>query len=303
MSSSSVKPPVAVVGAGALGSALARGLAEAGYPVVAVISRTLDRARRLAERVDAPVAATAPSALPASARLIFLCVPDGAVAPVAEALYPSAHNWGVSTVAHTSGALTAAALEPLALRGATTLSFHPMQTFTPESGPSRFEGIYVGLEGEPAAVAAGEAVAAALGARTIVIPAAAKARYHLAAVLASNGLVTLMALVAEVLGSIGLGQPEAADLVRPLVEGTWRNLKAGLPEDVLTGPVVRGDLATLQDHLAALEGHLPHLKPVYAALATETIRVAVRSGQLSPGTAEELLDALHAALDAQNDGF
>lgn len=279
-----------------MGCVLARRLKARGYRVEAVLSRTEARARALAAHVGAPVASAALADLPESVRLVFCCVPDDAVGVVARGLGPVRPDWSGTVVAHTSGALPAAALYNLGEQGASLLSFHPLLTFTATSLPEVFEGIYVALEGDAEAVALGARVASDLGARPITLAAEAKARYHLAASMASNYFVTLMALVGEVLASIDIDRQEGAALMRPLIEETWRNLAGRLPEDALTGPIVRGDRRTVEAHLDALDEYLPHLIPIYAALGVEAVRVAVRSGRLAPEAAEHLLDALHDAL-------
>lgn len=296
------KPGVALIGAGALAEALARRLAACGYGVEAVLSRTAARAQALAALVKAPVASASLGDLPDRVRLVFCCVPDDAIGAVARALSAARPDWSGTTVAHTSGALTAAALYPLGEQGASLLSFHPLQTFTPASPPGVFEDIYVVLEGEAGAVALGARVADDLGARSMTLAPEAKMRYHLAASMASNFFVTLMALVGEVLADAGIDRRQGAALMQPLVEGTWRNLARRLPEDALTGPIARGDHRTVAAHLDALAAHLPHLIPVYAALGVEAVRVAVRSGRLAPDDAEQVLDALHAALESYKEG-
>ncbi|NBC17557.1 MAG: DUF2520 domain-containing protein [Bacteroidetes bacterium] len=291
------RPSVAIIGAGALGSVLARGLADVGYLVRAVLSRTEASAHRLAEDVDAPLAGTDLAQLPPDIPLVFCCVPDDAIAAVAHRLATAQSAWGGRIVAHTSGALTAGVLAPLKEQGAAVLSFHPLQTFQAESGPEVFQDIYVGVEGDVDAVDLGRRLARDLRARPVTLTAEAKMRYHLAAAMASNYLVTLMALVSEVLASAGMSRQKSLALVRPLVEGTWRNLQRHLPEDALTGPIARGDRATVQGHLDALTGHLPHLIPAYAVLGAETVRVAMRGGMLDAEDAQEVLDVLQAALD------
>ncbi|MFB6097667.1 MAG: NAD(P)-binding domain-containing protein, partial [Salinibacter sp.] len=154
MPDAAASPPVAVVGAGAVGTPLARGLVASGYRVEAVLSRTPETAQTLADRVGASVAGTRNEALPAAVRLILISVPDDAIADVAEGLATLDHPWDETIVAHTSGAETAAVLAPVARQGAATLSFHPLQTFTEETSPEAFEDIVVGLEGEDRAVAA-----------------------------------------------------------------------------------------------------------------------------------------------------
>ena len=293
--------PAAIVGAGAVGTALARRLAACGYPVRAVLSRTAEDARALAERVGAAVGGDEAAALPADVRIVLLCVPDDALAEVAEALAAQDHPWARTVVGHTAGARTAAVLAPLAGRGAATLSFHPLQTFAPGAPPEAFEDIVVAVEGDEEAVLAGTGLARRLGARPLVLSAADKVRYHCAAALASNGLVALMGVVQEMLSAADVDE-EAAALMGPLVEQTWANLKAGAPEAVLTGPVVRGDRDTVTAHLRALEAETPHLVPLYAALSTEMARLGVRSGRLDGETAEEMLRLLRGALGDMGGG-
>jgi predicted short-subunit dehydrogenase-like oxidoreductase (DUF2520 family) len=295
--------PVAVVGAGAVGTALARRLAEQGRPVQAILSRDRADAQALAERVGASVASDAWTDLPEAVRVVFLCVPDDALPDVARALAAVAHPWTRTVVGHTSGARTAAVLAPLADAGAATLSFHPLQTFTPDTPPDAFADVAIGIEGAPAAVAAGTALARALGARPVELSARGKALYHCAAALASNGLVALMAVVEELLAAADVEGEEAsaAALMAPLVEQTWANLRSATPEGVLTGPVARGDRDTVAAHLEALREEAPHLLPLYAALSTEMARVAVRGGQTEAPSAEEVLQMLQRALPSSSD--
>lgn len=303
LASGQEKQEVAILGAGAVGTALGRRLVQRGYTVRAVVSRSERGAQRLAEAVGAPVASGSPGALPDAVRVVFCCVPDAAVEPVAEQLYLLPRSWSGCLVAHTSGALTSDALAPLSVRGALTLSFHPMQSFPEDASPEAFDGIRVGLEGRPAAVEWGQAIAEDLGAHPLVLTPEEKARYHLAASVASNFFVTLHAMAGEVLGSVGVSRTQAREVLHPLVEGTWRNLGRRWPEEALTGPVARGDERTVRLHLEALAKHLPHLTPAYVALAMESVRVAVRGGHLSEGQAQRLLDLLHAALEPHRDSL
>ncbi|WP_103028953.1 Rossmann-like and DUF2520 domain-containing protein [Salinibacter altiplanensis] len=303
MPTASPTGPIAIVGAGAVGTTLARGLSANGRRIEAVVSRREEAARALADRVGAPVAGTTGETLPDTVRIVLICVPDHAIEDVAEALGRCDHPWAATVVAHTSGARTAAALAPLDQQGTATMSFHPLQSFTEMTPPEALEGIVVGLEGDAPALATGEALARALGAQPLRLTPDEKARYHCAAVLASNGLVALLAVVEEVLGDLKGKEASAsgADLMGPLVEHTWSNLKGGRPPEVLTGPVVRGDSGTVQAHLDALEHGAPHLVPVYAALSTEMVRVAVQGEHLSADRAETILSSLRTAMDTNSE--
>ena len=285
------RPGVAIVGAGAVGRALGQRLAEGGYPIRAVVSRTRAAAESLARTVGAPVASDHLGDI-GDAPLVLICTSDDAVADIAETLTGARRAWTNSVVAHTSGVLPAAVLQPLADEGASVLSFHPLQTIARGAPASVLDGVYVGLEGDPRGVAAGIELAVRLGLRYLVLSPEAKTRYHLAATMASNFVVTLLGMVQEVLSSLDIGRDEAMALLAPLLQGTLDNLKASSPEDAITGPVARGDLSTLRQHGLALREHLPHLVPAYAALSVETVRLAVRSGRLDAVRAERVLDMM-----------
>jgi len=295
--------PAAVVGAGALGSTLAQGLDGSGYSVAAVLNRSREAAEALGRRVGASVAGVDWNALPSTVRFVAVCVPDDAIASVADALADLDHPWDDTIVAHTSGAKTAAALDPLAHQGAATMSFHPLQTFVPGTSPEAFDDIVVGLEGHERALRAGATLARALGARPIRLTPEEKVRYHCAAALASNGLVALLGSVEETFGEAAHGTegPSPLNLVGPLVAQTLDNLESARPEEVLTGPVQRGDVDTVRAHLDALSADAPHLVPLYATLSTEMVRMAVRGGDLSAQAAAELLAVLRRAADASGD--
>ena len=283
------RPPVAVIGAGAMGRALALRLVERGYPLRAVLSQTRAHAEELARSAGAGIASDDFSQLPDDVCLVVIAVTDAALVNVAELLTGMAHPWRETVVMHTSGALSAAALEPLAKEGAATASFHPLQAVTPSSGSDVLDHAYVGLEGDDRAVAAGIELAVGLGMRYIVLSSDAKARYHLAATMASNFFVTLMGMVQEVLASLDINREDGFAMMEPLLRGTLDSLASASPEEALTGPVARGDLETLRMHGQALREHLPQLVPAYAALTVEAVRLAVRSGKLDPERAEEVL--------------
>lgn len=286
------RPCVSVIGAGAMGRVLAARLHAHGYPVLGVLSRTRASAESLGRRVEARIYSENLSDLPPATRLVVVCVPDGQIEAVAERLRRVGHAWRQTVVLHTSGALPASALQPLADEGARVLSFHPLQTVTPRSDAAVLDGVYAGVEGAAPAVAAGIELAANLGMRYVVLTAEAKPRYHLAASVASNFLVTLHAVVQQVLQTLDLDRATAQEVMAPLVRGTLANLEASTPEDALTGPIARGDLETVRRHGLALRRHLPHLVPVYAALAMETVSLAVRSSHLGPDEAEQMLDLI-----------
>jgi len=187
----------------------------------------------------------------ADADLVILAVPDGAIRDVAASL--PIGPW----VAHLSGATTLDALDPHERR----FSVHPLQTLSTERGPEQLDGAWGAVTAESdEAMARAEWLANALGLRAFPLQDADRPLYHAAAVIAGNYLVTLYRSAARLCEEVG-APPEA---LVPLMERTIAN---GF---VLTGPIARGDWATVDAHLAALAERAPDLVPLYRALAEAT---------------------------------
>jgi predicted short-subunit dehydrogenase-like oxidoreductase (DUF2520 family) len=185
------------------------------------------------------------------AAVVLLCVPDRAIAEVARTIEPG--PW----VAHVSGGTPLAALEPHARR----FSVHPLQSFTHARGPEQLDGAWAAVTGEtPEALALASALAATLGLRPFVLADDRRALYHAGAAMASNFLVTLHRGAAQLMTDAG-APPEA---LVPLMERTIAN------DFELTGPIARGDAATVERHLAAIRTDEPELEPLYAALVEAT---------------------------------
>ena len=183
--------------------------------------------------------------------LVLLCVPDRAIAEVAAAIAEG--PW----VAHVSGAMPLVTLSPHRQR----FGVHPLQTFTTARGPEQIDGAWAAVTAETTEGArVGRWLAGALGLRPFDLNDEARALYHAGAVFASNYLVTLYRAAARVMAAAG-APPEA---LVPLMQRTIDN---GFD---LTGPIARGDWATVHAHLAALDEHLPDLAGLYRALAEAT---------------------------------
>lgn len=274
--------PVALIGAGAMASALAQALSERAVPLTAVLSRREAPAQALAHAVGAATASRSWSALPSDTRVVLVCVPDDAIPSAAKALAAVSHSWNQTLVAHTSGARPASSLSPLDACGASLMSFHPVQTVTADSPPNVFEDVVVGIEGDATAVPYGVALARLVGAVPVRLSADDKVLYHAAAALASNGLVALTGAVYDVLAAAGVDEETGRRMIMPLLSQTLANLEDANPSDVLTGPVARGDVGTIRAHTQALKDATPSdLYALYTVLSKQMLQVADRTGRLS----------------------
>ena len=212
-------------------------------------------AARLGERGVA-VAVTGRELQVGPADLVVLCVPDAAIAAVAGAIAPG--PW----IAHTSGATGLAALAPHTRR----LSLHPLQTFTRARGAEQLDGAFAAITADtPAGLAVARELAGLLELQPFTLADADRATYHAGAAIASNYLVTLHRAASLLLTAAGA----PAEALVPLLRGTIDN---GFE---LTGPIARGDWATVDRHLLAIRERTPTLEPLYRVLADATVALAV----------------------------
>jgi predicted short-subunit dehydrogenase-like oxidoreductase (DUF2520 family) len=229
---------------------------------------------------------------PRSEAIVFLAVPDSAVAGMASRLAELELPPAVSVV-HVSGSLGLDALSALRDRHAVG-SFHPLQSFPAPRPPEAFRGITVAVDGStPALLRSLATLARSIGARPRHVDDKGRALYHAAAVFASNYVVAVVADAVKVLQAAGWDEAEATAALLPLVAGVVANLGARGPVRALTGPIRRGDAGTVARHLAALApiGGKPKPEAVYRMLGAVALEIAREAG-LDPAAAERMQRAL-----------
>ena len=280
------RPVVGLIGPGRAGIGLALALTQAGYTV-----RLHGRKKK---KVPSPLTLTvgdgeAPPEWVASAGIVILAVRDDGIRPLAEALAAARAVTADHVVLHLSGVQGQEALGALVSSRAALGSFHPLQTIVePERAPARLKGSWAAVEGMPRAVEAAERLAQDIGMRPFRIATKAKAIYHAGAVFASNYLVVVEALAQRLLRHAGLTDADAWAALRPLVDGTLENLGRIEPKDALTGPIARGDTATIMRHIESLtfdDGKL------YRELGRAALELAQKSG-MDEAMAERVAEAL-----------
>ena len=234
---------VAVVGAGRVGRAICAALADAGYDVGQPLGR---------------------GDIPAECDAILLCVPDSEIAAAAAVVAGAA-----PLVGHTSGATPLSALDAA---GAQAFGLHPLQTVT---GAARFDGCGCAIAGSSAeALEFAHGLARDLDMAPFEVRDDQRAAYHAAASIASNFLVTLQAEAEALVESAGIEGFDARRMLGPLVRTTVENWIALGPERALTGPVARGDHATVATQRAAIVAERPQLEALFDLLVERTEALA-----------------------------
>jgi predicted short-subunit dehydrogenase-like oxidoreductase (DUF2520 family) len=275
-----VRPRITIVGAGNLGTTLAICLDHASYAIDQIVFRNGRASRRktsrLAKRVGAR--AVAIGRVRVEADVIWLCVPDDAIAQVARSLADKAH-WKGRIALHSSGALTSDALAVLRRRGANVASAHPLMTFvapSSQTGSSQtgsqpsLAGVPFAIEGDGAAVRASRRIVKKLGGRAYAIRKQDKVAYHAWGTFASPLLTALLATTEQVAATAGVSRREAKRRMLPILQQTLANYAALDAAGSFSGPIVRGDVETIRRHLRLLR-KVPAAREVYAALARAAV--------------------------------
>jgi predicted short-subunit dehydrogenase-like oxidoreductase (DUF2520 family) len=273
------------IGAGTTGTALAVRLSQKGCPVVAVSSRTLSSAQKLARRVPNCQVCHTAQKLADAAELVFITTPDDVIAQVCSEV-----QWHKGqSVLHCSGAHSVDILESAKKFGAAVGSFHPLQTFADvDQAIENLPGSTFAMEAEEPLLSILKELTHLLNGNWVELKSGDKVLYHAAAVFACNYLVTLVKLALDLWRDFGVSSKEATRALLPLLRGTINNIdNIGLP-NCLTGPVARGDLGTIEKHLSALESRSPSLLTTYKELGLQTIPIALDKGKVNEQKAEEM---------------
>ncbi len=254
---------IGVIGPGRVGTGLARLLADRGYNVRAIGGKSPAHAEPLAALLPNCVAAR-PQTVADTCDLVFITTPDSAINAVARAV-----TWQRGQgVVHCSGALPASVLSVVEQHGALPGAFHPLQTLPDaQAAFTNMPGTFVAIEAEEPLLGRLAAIAAALECTWGYVPPDARPAYHAAAVLVSNYTVALTHAGVALWRAIGKTEAEALQALLPLLQGTLHNLRRLGPTDALTGPVSRGDWATVEKNLEAIADTAPQYTFTYAAMA------------------------------------
>ena len=263
---------VGFIGAGKVARTLAPALHEAGYDIRAVASRSRANAEALADTIGAE--AVSLQGVVDRCALVFLAVPDDAIAFVVEAV---AWRSGQAAV-HLSGALGRGALAAAADAGAATGAFHPVQTFGGTGTRATLDGVTFGIDAEPPFYGVLAAMAERLKGRALRVPSEARALYHAGAVLACGYLTALLGEAVSVWERAGLSRADAQAALARMAETTATNVGAAGAGEALTGPIVRGDAATVRAHLAALRRTSPQTLEAYKAVGKRAAALAEANG-------------------------
>jgi predicted short-subunit dehydrogenase-like oxidoreductase (DUF2520 family) len=286
---------VAIIGAGRVGSSVGYLLKEAGFTIAAVVARTMQSAEQAALFIGAGDPMLDAIQATGRAELVFITTPDRSIREVSSLLAASRAFKPGALVVHMSGAHSLDLLDAARTAGARRAVLHPLQSLASrEQGIKTLPDSYFRIEADQDAAEEARVIVSALGGIELAMPQwksdkDSAALYHAGAVAVSNYVVALVDYGLKFYEALGADKQEALQAVLPLIHGTLQNIETlGIP-GALTGPIMRGDVQTVRDHLDAMARRTPELIALYQGLARQTVALAREKKSISPEVAAELL--------------
>jgi len=284
---------IAFLGAGKVGGSLALALSNAGYPVIAVASRTPASSDVFAARIPDCVAYDSYQEAADTADVTFITTSDGFISTVAASV-----TWRPGqAVVHCSGAASLDLFDNPVSQGAVPGAFHPLQAFSSvENGVKSIPGTTFGIEAGDDIKPYFEQMAHDIGAIPVFLRAEDKVMYHLSGVLMGNLLTCLVGIAGGVWEHIGSTRADGIKALLPMMRAVANNIEvSGIP-DAVAGPYPRGDVGTVRKHLEALKYRDPGLMPMYCELALAGLPQAVERG-LNKETSNEIQKIIESYKD------
>src|SRR5437667_8904038 len=288
----SKKVTLGFIGAGRVGTGLASGFARAGVNVVAIASRTIASAQKLAKRVPG-ARACAPQEVADRADIAFLTVPDDAIEGLASSL-----RWrkGAACV-HCSGAADLDVLKKAVADGALAGGFHPLHMFgAAGEPPGALAGCAIALAGPDALVEKLARLSRVLHAKPLRLPEGGRALYHAAANFSGAFVIALIQETIALWGKLGIAEADALAALLPLLRGTADNAEKLGTAGGLGSAIARGDAGTIRRHLDVPAREAPDSLELYRILSLRTIPLALAKGTLKPGAAKAITALLEESI-------
>jgi predicted short-subunit dehydrogenase-like oxidoreductase (DUF2520 family) len=282
--------PIGIVGTGRVAQTLGRLLSENGRPVAAIAGRNPGRTALAALFIGGRTTPVTIEELPALSSHVLIAVSDRGVEPVAEILAKSGFRCGVAL--HTCGAKGPQALAVLENQGISCGALHPIQSFaSAEQGVASVVGSSFGIDGNPEALRWASSIVALMGGRSLRISPQHRGLYHAAAVMASSYIAALIYAEVAILAAAGVERSTALMALAPLVRTSGENSLDLGPVEALTGPIERGDNATVLAHLEDLRSLPDPVRRLYCSAGELVVQMASLRG-LQDAKAAELQEML-----------
>lgn len=264
-------------------------LSNAGIPVAGYYSKTVKSAEEAAAFTNTTAYQDLKELIAAS-NTLFITTPDGVVEAVWDCIADSDMDLSGYIICHFSGSLSSYVFSGIEQIGASGCSVHPMYAFSDKyTSYLQFHTAYLTAEGGEQAVLKMRALFEGLGHHVLTLKSEDKAKYHAAAVLASNAVVGLFQSSLDILKECGFSEADSTALLAPLIQGNVTSMLQSGCVHALTGPVERSDTETVNKHLQALRGSKEG--EIYCSLSRKLVALAkCKNPQRDYSALERIID-------------
>lgn len=284
---------ISFIGAGKVGTALAYLLKRSGYNIVGISSRSIASAQRASEFIGDITYSNDIYLFVEDSDVVFITTNDDAIDSVVMGIKENCEIKKGQIFVHTSGSRSANVFKALEELGAYGISIHPLQTIAnPQEGIKNITGSLFAVDGNNNAFGLAKEIVDALEGEVFFIDSNQKPLYHLAAVIACNYFVTLMDKSVNLFREVNIEEKMGTIGLIKLVKGTLNNIERLGPQDALTGPIARGDIATIKDHIEAMKKYSPDTLQLYKTMGLYTTELAIKKGSLERDTARKIKEIL-----------
>ena len=280
---------VTIIGAGRLGGSFAFALVNASYNVKSIFSRNFNSSVNLSRKINNCFPSESIQKAVDNADVVFITTPDDAILSVAKSII-----WkSKCIVIHCSGSKTLEVLNPARDQGAQIGSLHPVQTFSGEIGNKEsLKGVTFAIDGEDDVLDILRQLVLDLGGFPVKISPELRPLYHLSAFLACGGLVTLVSKASSLWESMGYNDSTGLKSLLPLIKKTIENIESKGTYESMTGPVNRGDISTISEHISAIRKQSPDTMDIYKSISKYATKLSSQNGGIDYNTSQQIIDLI-----------
>ncbi len=266
---------IAIIGAGRVGSCFAY-LLKDSFDIIGVTSLYPDQVKLenfkiFSQEKNIP--------LSREADVIFITTPDDFIEKTANEIFENTQI-KEKFVFHCSGCHPSSVLKKAKDNECFIGSIHPLQSVPNlEQGVKNLKKAYFCIEGDNEAIEVAKKIVNAISGKYFVIDTKFKPLYHLGAVFSSNFINSIIFTTCEIYKKIGIAEDynKIIEIISPLFTGTVDGIKNFGVVNSLTGPIIRGDIITIENHIKALKEYYPDVIETYKLLCIQTIKLAKKS--------------------------
>ncbi len=286
-------PRLNIIGAGKLGRTLAKLWHDIGaFEIGEIVNQSVQSAENAINFIGTGRAVEEIESMSCT-DVYLISVPDDIIADCAQRLLNAGTIKRGSILFHCSGALPSTVLTPVWVSSDIAdlqfASVHPMRSFAkPVNAAKNFKGTYCAIEGDSNAVQLLGPAFEKIGGKLFSVNTETKTLYHAACCITSNYLTALMEFAARCFERSSVESDQALRIMQPLAQGTLNDIFSLGPTLALTGPIERGDVATVQRQLQVMKQQGKDIAELFSQLSKATLELSKQKGSASEASLTQL---------------